>query len=143
MHPCHLPEGALVVNVEHLERNIVNCILNGAFFCLTDTGPLCSFASINSVASKVSCNVTYADSGFHPIYAIVTFKLNGVFLSASTIPRTRIADGVFYSESTITNSGGDPGDYTCELTFAPPTDIKHPFVATNAPEFNESCSTTG
>jgi len=121
-------------------------VINGALllevFCVTESGPLCACTPVN-YASNVSCNVTYADSSIQPIYAIVTWKLNGVFLSSSTLPRTRIAGNLFYSQSTITNNGGDPGDYTCELTFAPPTAIQYLYIATNAPDFNDSCSIPG
>src|SRR6218665_102199 len=110
--------------------------------CIPGSGPLCSCTPIH-YASNVSCNVIYADSTFEPIYPIVTWKLNGVFLSLSTLPKTRIYPYVYYSESTITSSSDNSGDYTCELTFTTPTEIQFAFVATNAPEFNESCSIQG
>src|SRR6218665_1142139 len=107
-------------------------------FFHSETRPQCSCTPVD-YASNVSCNVTYADSSFEPIYPIVTWKLNGVVISSSTLPRTRINQYVFYSESTISSSGGDPSSYTCELTFSEPTDIQFAFIATDAPEFNDSC----
>src|SRR6218665_975272 len=121
---------------------VIDSALLVELFCLSESGPLCACTPVD-YASNVSCNVTYADSSFEPIYPIVTWKLNGVVISSSTLPRTRVAGNVFYSQSTITNNGGDPGDYTCELTFAPPTDIQFAFIATNAPDYNGSCSIPG
>jgi len=115
--------------------------LNGLHY-LTETGPLCSCIPLD-YASNLSCNVTYADSSIQPIYAIVTWKLNGAVLSTATLPRKRNGPYVFYSESTIIGDGGDPSRYTCELTFAAPNNNQFPFVATNAPEFNESCDVDG
>src|SRR6218665_100076 len=120
---------------------VIDSALLVELLCLSESGPLCSCTPVN-YASNVSCNITYADSTFHPIYPIVTWKLNGVFLASSTLQRTRIT-GNWYSQSTITNNGGDPGDYTCQLTFAAPTNIQVPYVARNAPDFSDSCSVPG
>lgn len=98
---------------------------------------------MNSTASNVSCEVTFADSFINPIYPIVTWKLNGVFLASYTLPRTKIDAYVFYAVSTITGSSDTYDNYECELTFDAPTDIELTYVATNAPEFNEYCSITG
>jgi len=114
--------------------------------CLPVTGrsPECSCAPINSTASTVSCKVTYADHSIQPIYPIVTWKLNGVSLASDELQTTKVDAYVFYAESTITSDTASPGDYTCELTFSAPTvtDIQFAYVATNAPEFNKSCSTS-
>ena len=77
------------------------------------------------------------------MYPIITWKLNGVFLASYTLQMERIDLYVSYATSTITSDSGAPENYECELTFAAPTDIQYPWIATNAPEFKESCSTTG
>ena len=110
---------------------------------LLESGPECSCVSINTTASNVSCNVTFADSTFDPIYAIVTWKVNGVYLANYTLERTRIDPYVFLSQSTITADAASPDDYECELSFSAPDVSQFPFVVTNVPEFSASCSTSG
>ena len=110
---------------------------------LSGTGPQCSCVSINTTSSNVSCSIIYADSTFDPIYPIATWKVNGVYLATYTLDRKRIDPYVFLSQSTITTGTDSPDHYECELSFSAPDLSQFPFVVANAPEFNESCSTSG
>jgi len=107
------------------------------------TGPECSCVSINTTSSNVSCSIIFADSTFDPINAIATWKVNGAYLATYTLERTRIDPYVFLSQSTITRDATSPDEYECELSFSGPDISQFPFVVPNAPEFNESCYTSG
>ena len=109
---------------------------------LAGTGPQCS-CNPDLNTSDVSCNIIFADSTFHPIYPIATWKINGTYLATYTLERNKIDPCVFFSQSTITIDAASPDYYECEMSFAAPTDILFPYIATNAPEFSESCSTEG
>lgn len=115
----------------------------GAKLLVVRSGPLCSRVANNANSSDVSCKVTFADCSLQPIRPIITWKRNGAYLASYTLLGDRNDPNVFNATSTITSSGGTPANYTCELTFAAPTDIAYPWIAANAPEFNKSCSTTG
>jgi len=48
---------------------------------------------------------------------------------------------VYTATSSIEIRKSDLNDYSCILTFSEPTNLQYEFIATNAPEFMESCST--
>src|SRR6218665_1192878 len=123
---------------KHNQSIVIYCI----YINLAGAGPQCS-CSQDLSTSNVSCKIIFADSYIHPIYPIVTWRINGAYLATYTLQRTKIDDYVFLSQSTITIDTASSDIYECEMSFAEPIDIQYPSFAANAPEFSESCSTEG
>jgi len=101
----------------------------------------CNASSTNYV--QLTCTIYYADGTIHPIYATMTWRIGTQVYTTDTPQRSRIDYYVFVSSSTITVDSSDSKNFTCTVTFNAPTDIEYNFIATNAPEFNASCSVEG
>lgn len=113
-------------------------------FCLilSSTGgpPTCNTTVIGSSKQK-NCSLTYGDGINHPISAIMTWTSNGAFYANDTPVRTKV--GSYYvSKSSIIVNASDPADYQCTVTFAIPTNVQFAYVATNAPQFCATCTSS-
>lgn len=73
----------------------------------------------------------------------MTWRIGATVYFTDTPQRIRVDYYVFVSISVITLDGSVPDNFTCTVTFNAPTDIVYNFIATNAPEFNASCSVEG
>ena len=108
---------------------------------ITGSGPDCScLPSASSSNVTLSCSAVYADYNLHPIPAVFTWILNGKKYSTEVSKRDPRAFLVF-ANSTIAVDARTLNDYTCILTFGKATDFQYDYLAMNAPEFKDSCST--
>ena len=113
-------------------------------FYATGSGPECScIPDSSSTNGTLSCTVTYADSSFNPIPAIMTWIVNGTYYSTDVPFMNKTDYYVFTAISTITVDDSSVNSYQCILTFGEPRDVQYDWIATNAPEFSASCSTPG
>jgi len=123
---------------------IAQCTKNGnktgAKLIVVRKAPACSCNGSSPNAVQLSCSITYADGTLHPIYATMTWKIGDVVFATYTRPRRRSDYFVFQTTSTITVDNSLQRNFTCTVTFNAPTDIEYEYFATNAPEFNASCS---
>src|SRR6218665_2896738 len=107
----------------------------------TGSGPTCNCSAISATQQNISCGVTYADASFNPIYAKVTWIIDGVTQSTSTTLNVRTKfKGQFTSTATLTTSLYDTRIYQCNLTFTKPQGVSAPYIATNAPKFSAICT---
>lgn len=113
-----------------------------AKFLVVRSGPTCSCTSDSSSPDNVelTCSVDYADSVIHPISAIMTWYVNGEYFGTRTPEKEKDDMLVFTATSTITVRRSNLHSYQCTLTFGEPEADRYPYIATNAPEFSESCS---
>jgi len=70
------------------------------------------------------------------------WTVNGEYYATDTPYKEREDMYVFTATSSIEISDSSVNDYRCTLTFGEPQDIQYEFIATNAPEFTASCSTS-
>lgn len=110
--------------------------------CLSGGGLKCScFNDSSSSEFQLECSVDFADSAIHPIPAIMNWIVNGEYYLTDTPYKDKMDTYVYTATSTFTISSSPVHDYQCTVTFGEPTDVQYPFIATNAPEFSETCST--
>lgn len=109
--------------------------------CLLGSGPDCSCSpGSNSSEVQFSCTVVYADSSFSPIPAILTWIVSGAYYTTYTPYINHTDYYVVTAISTITVDASIVNECRCILTFGEPTNVQYEWVATNAPDFSESCS---
>lgn len=106
----------------------------------TGQPPTCNCTAINSTKTNITCRLTYADSSYNPINAKMTWTSDGNFYKNDTPVRT-VTAGYFTSTSTIIVDSNSTAIYQCNVTFPKPTP-NVAIVATNAPEFLASCTST-
>src|SRR6218665_2242311 len=108
----------------------------------TGSGPTCNCSAISATQQNISCGVTYADASFNPIFAKVTWIIDGVPQTATATTlnvRTKV-NNAFTSTATLTTSLYDTRVYQCNLTFTKPQSVSYPYIATNLPAFYNICT---
>ena len=73
----------------------------------------------------------------------MTWMVNGAVYTTDTPYGNKTDYYVFTATSTITVDASDANDYQCILTFGQPTEVQYDWIATNAPDFTDSCSAPG
>lgn len=126
---------------------LINSFRNPSFIiirsCFTGSGPVCSCIPDSSSSNvTLSCRVAFADTSINPIPALMTWIVNGVVYTTDTPYRNKTDQYVYTVTSTIIVDASTLNSYQCILNFGQPTDIQYEFVAMNAPEWNESCSSS-
>src|SRR6218665_581277 len=106
----------------------------------TGSGPTCSCFNVGNNI-ELTCSADFADCTINPIPAIITWVINGTYYATDTPAKNKTDAYVYTATSTITLEANTVYDYECVLTFGEPTDIQYEWIASNAPAFNESCST--
>src|SRR6218665_619923 len=119
-------------------------LIYNKLFSATGSGPHCSCNPDSSSTSlTLLCIVEYADFTINPIPGIMTWIVNGAYYSTDQpyMNRTDYLTCVYTLLSTITVDVSSVNNYQCIFTFGEPFNIQYDYIASNAPEFNASCST--
>lgn len=103
---------------------------------------MCKCTPINSKLN-ITCSLVYAEDSYQFINARMNWTSNGNIIKTEIPISVKISPtGYYTSTSFITVDGSDTSTYTCNATFAKPSN-QFPYVAMNAPTFSATCNITG